>query len=167
MEKSKKLNSGENSTVRTTTHFRWDANNIQRISFGFLNQFVFFSCEWSDVAVSNHYRISQDGNSSMTFKSHRVSLPCALSSPEMRSEALWLKLVWDWNFKFLIGMNVSNYEVEVKKTHLFLLSISGNLLFVLMFRINYMWKAFPLVGFFLPCCIKCWWKYTRSVVPKF
>ena len=38
-----------------TTFCRWDANNIHRTSFGFLDQFVLFSREWSDAPLSVAY----------------------------------------------------------------------------------------------------------------
>jgi len=41
-------------SVRITTLSRRDASNIRWISFGFLDQFAFFLCEWRDVSVSNH-----------------------------------------------------------------------------------------------------------------
>jgi len=41
-------------SVRAATVSRRDAKNVQEISFGFLDQFVFFLCERSDVPISNH-----------------------------------------------------------------------------------------------------------------
>ena len=40
-------------SVRAKTLWRRDTNNIQRMSFGFLDQFTPF-CKWSDVSVPNH-----------------------------------------------------------------------------------------------------------------
>jgi len=40
------------NSVRTTTLCRRDSNNIQRISFGLLDQFLLFPSERSDVPVS-------------------------------------------------------------------------------------------------------------------
>jgi len=42
------------NSVRTTTLSARDTNNIKGLPFGFLDQFVLFSCEWSDVPVSSH-----------------------------------------------------------------------------------------------------------------
>ena len=41
------------NSVRTTTLCRSDVNNIEELSFGFIDQFVLFSCEWNDIPVGS------------------------------------------------------------------------------------------------------------------
>ena len=71
-------------SVTTTTLSRRDANNIRGISFGFLDQFVFFSCEWSDVPVSDHQLMARlPFTRVFQVTQNRSTLRCPCSPPQM------------------------------------------------------------------------------------
>jgi len=66
------------NSATVTTLSRRDTNNIRGILFGFINQFVLFSCEWSDVPVSNH-QLTTRSLFTRGLKSPRVETFCAVT----------------------------------------------------------------------------------------
>jgi len=85
-------------SIRTTALSRRDSSNIQGIFFDFLDQFVFFPCEWSDVPVSNHQLMA-----SMPFICKAL---CAVPSRLPRCGA---GSKWDLQLWVSGGGNIANF----------------------------------------------------------
>jgi len=96
------------NSVRITTLSRRDANNIQGISFGFLDQFVLFSWERRDVAGSSC--LWQDCHLHVAFKSPRVKALCAVPNHLSRCIA-----GATWGFQLWIAGGGGNHECFERK----------------------------------------------------